>query len=183
MRLWVLVRIFDNKRFKKCAVFSGFVSFLLVTYMAYSYHSDIAFDGSYTDAERIQIDTNQRRVIRDRVWESNQLRFVRQQPAEDILYREFPFNTESDDVLVFLHIQKTGGSTFGRHLVTHLKVEPPCQCQIGKKRCNCVNSKGHAWLVSRYSTGWLCGLHADWTELHECVTEALNRRELPRERT
>ena len=25
------------------------------------------------------------------------------------------------------------------------------------------------WLFSRYSTGWKCGLHPDWTELTGCV--------------
>ena len=25
------------------------------------------------------------------------------------------------------------------------------------------------WLFSRYSTGWKCGLHADYTELTECL--------------
>ena len=30
------------------------------------------------------------------------------------------------------------------------------------------------WIFSRYSTGWLCGLHADWTELKDCVADKMN---------
>jgi hypothetical protein len=38
------------------------------------------------------------------------------------------------------------------------------------------------WLFSRYSTGWRCGLHADWTELKDCVAEYLNDKEGYRDR-
>uniref|UniRef100_A0A1I8I9G7 Heparan-sulfate 6-O-sulfotransferase n=1 Tax=Macrostomum lignano TaxID=282301 RepID=A0A1I8I9G7_9PLAT len=38
-----------------------------------------------------------------------------------------------------------------------------------KWRCSCRNSRGDLWLVSRYSTGWLCGLHADFAALSACV--------------
>ena len=82
------------------------------------------------------------------------------------------------DVLVFLHMQKTSGSTFGRHLVRDA-VGFPAHCSRirGRKRRNCTDSTGHQWLFSRHSTGWACGLHADWTELHACVPRALNRLE------
>ena len=78
---------------------------------------------------------------------------------------------EGDDIIVFLHIQKTGGSTFGRHLVKNLVVEPPCEWTPNKKACHCVTKNNRLWLFSRYSIGWRCGLHADWTELHDCVEE------------
>uniref|UniRef100_A0A1I8I7P5 Heparan-sulfate 6-O-sulfotransferase n=1 Tax=Macrostomum lignano TaxID=282301 RepID=A0A1I8I7P5_9PLAT len=38
-----------------------------------------------------------------------------------------------------------------------------------KWRCSCRNSRGDLWIVSRYSTGWLCGLHADFAALSACV--------------
>ena len=78
---------------------------------------------------------------------------------------------ENKDVIVFLHIQKTGGSTFGHHLVRNLKVDPPCRCYKHRKRCNCFNSNNKEWIFSRFSVGWVCGLHADWTELNGCVEE------------
>lgn len=153
----------------------------------------------------------------------------------------------STDVVVFLHIQKTGGTTFGRHLVLDLDVDRPCACNspaansdssstnidftdryhrrriamlsvrqqqarlstIGatlgdngggeqsthrenrrrwrsgsgtgrrsnRLRCECRNAQGNTWLFGRESTGWACGLHADWTELNACVPTALNRIE------
>ena len=90
--------------------------------------------------------------------------------------RKLKFDVESDgDVMVFLHIQKTGGTTFGKHLVQDAGW--PCACYRNRKRCDCQNSKGRPWLFSRYSTGWACGLHADWTELHDCIQAALDVRE------
>jgi len=81
------------------------------------------------------------------------------------------FNFEDEDVLVYLHIQKTGGSTFGRHLVHDLDFNPPCECFSGRKQCHCRTKNNRVWLFSRHSVGWKCGLHADWTELHNCVDE------------
>ncbi|XP_038615354.1 heparan-sulfate 6-O-sulfotransferase 3 [Tachyglossus aculeatus] len=84
----------------------------------------------------------------------------------------FPFDMRGRDVLVFLHIQKTGGTTFGRHLVSNMRLERPCACGPGQKKCTCRRPgrrRGDTWLFSRFSTGWTCGLHADWTELTRCV--------------
>uniref|UniRef100_A0A452TME8 Heparan-sulfate 6-O-sulfotransferase n=1 Tax=Ursus maritimus TaxID=29073 RepID=A0A452TME8_URSMA len=77
---------------------------------------------------------------------------------------------KGDDVIVFLHIQKTGGTTFGRHLVQNVRLEVPCDCRPGQKKCTCYRpNRRETWLFSRFSTGWSCGLHADWTELTNCV--------------
>jgi len=79
---------------------------------------------------------------------------------------------------VFLHIQKTGGTSFGRHLVMDLDLQRPCQCQRKRKRCYCFRpNRNENWLFSRYSTGWKCGLHADWTELISCVDQELDKNE------
>ncbi|ETN75249.1 heparan sulfate 6-sulfotransferase [Necator americanus] len=91
------------------------------------------------------------------------------------------FSINSNDVLVFVHIQKTAGTSFEKFLVRHLNIEQPCQCVKGKKRCTCnrLNKPNEVWLFSRYSTGWLCGLHADFTELYVsgCVDRMLNKKE------
>ncbi|KAK2140633.1 hypothetical protein LSH36_1287g00017 [Paralvinella palmiformis] len=81
------------------------------------------------------------------------------------------------DVIVFLHIQKTGGTTFGWHLVSNLELRTPCRCLPGKKKCHCRNSEDNIWTVNRYTTGWRCGLHADWTELTQCVDKMLDKAE------
>ena len=89
----------------------------------------------------------------------------------------------SNDVLVFLHMQKTSGSVFGRHLVRNAVGFPAtCSRVRGRKRRNCTDSNGRQWLFSRFSTGWACGLHADWTELRACVPRVLNRLEGGRRR-
>ena len=36
---------------------------------------------------------------------------------------DFEFNQDSRSIMVFLHIQKTGGSTFSRHLVEDVDLE------------------------------------------------------------
>ncbi|GAB1869765.1 Heparan-sulfate 6-O-sulfotransferase [Camponotus japonicus] len=91
----------------------------------------------------------------------------------------FQFDINAHDVMVFLHIQKTGGTLFGKHLVRDLELQKPCLCQRRRKRCSCYrpNRPNENWLFSRYSTGWKCGLHADWTELTNCVDTELNKVE------
>jgi len=105
------------------------------------------------------------------------------------------FDFGGNDVMVYLHIQKTGGTTFERHLVEDISLKEPCQ-SVGafgnprknrkrkrKKKKNqlysCLRpgSESSSWLFSRYSTGWKCGLHADWTELTECVDSFLDASE------
>lgn len=97
------------------------------------------------------------------------------------LNRVVDFNIKGDDVIVFLHIQKTGGTTFGRHLVRNIQLERPCECHAGQKKCTCYRpGKRETWLFSRFSTGWSCGLHADWTELTNCVPSLMDIREAPK---
>ncbi|NWS41693.1 H6ST2 sulfotransferase, partial [Probosciger aterrimus] len=96
--------------------------------------------------------------------------------AGDLL-RRVDFNIKGDDLIVFLHIQKTGGTTFGRHLVRNIQLEQPCECRAGQKKCTCHRpGKQETWLFSRFSTGWSCGLHADWTELTNCVPSVVDNK-------
>ncbi|XP_016134427.1 heparan-sulfate 6-O-sulfotransferase 1-B-like [Sinocyclocheilus grahami] len=98
-------------------------------------------------------------------------------PIKD-LERKLDFEIKGEDVIVFLHIQKTGGTTFGRHLVQNVRLELPCDCRPGQKKCTCYRpNRKETWLFSRFSTGWSCGLHADWTELTNCVPGVLNKKE------
>ncbi|NXR87087.1 H6ST2 sulfotransferase, partial [Hypocryptadius cinnamomeus] len=96
--------------------------------------------------------------------------------ADDLL-RRGGFNIKGGDLIVFLHIQKTGGTTFGRHLVRNIQLEQPCECRAGQKKCTCHRpGKRETWLFSRFSTGWSCGLHADWTELTNCVPSVVDSK-------
>ncbi|NXR14098.1 H6ST2 sulfotransferase, partial [Semnornis frantzii] len=65
------------------------------------------------------------------------------------LLRRVDFNIKGDDLIVFLHIQKTGGTTFGRHLVRNIQLEQPCECRAGQKKCTCHRpGKRETWLFS-----------------------------------
>uniref|UniRef100_A0A6I8N5I1 Heparan-sulfate 6-O-sulfotransferase n=1 Tax=Ornithorhynchus anatinus TaxID=9258 RepID=A0A6I8N5I1_ORNAN len=91
------------------------------------------------------------------------------------------FDMKGRDVIVFLHIQKTGGTTFGRHLVKNIRLEQPCACRPGQKKCTCHRpGRKDTWLFSRFSTGWSCGLHADWTELTNCVPALMEKKDCSR---
>ena len=100
---------------------------------------------------------------------------------DNVIGRDFQFDIEDHDVIVFLHIQKTGGTTFGKHLVGHLDLARQCECRRKvKKRCTCLRpgkNSFETWLFSRHSTGWKCGLHADWTELTSCVDDVMDKLE------
>ncbi|XP_077293829.1 heparan sulfate 6-O-sulfotransferase [Arctopsyche grandis] len=97
---------------------------------------------------------------------------------DEVLHDDFQFDIDAHDVMVFLHIQKTGGTSFGKHLVMDLDLKRPCNCQRARKRCHCFRPHSNEiWLFSRYSTGWKCGLHADFTELTSCVDGELDRHE------
>lgn len=52
---------------------------------------------------------------------------------EDVLNDDFQFDMDGHDVMVFLHIQKTGGTSFGRHLVRDLDLKV---IQMSKHRHN-----------------------------------------------
>lgn len=107
------------------------------------------------------------------------------------------YNNQSFDpnkhVLVFLHVQKTGGSDFDRAMVKHLQLRKSGKyvkaCLKSKpieavtthqtntrfkpqkfKKYQCVREKSlENWYFSRQTFGWVCGLHPDITDLTNCV--------------
>ena len=95
-----------------------------------------------------------------------------------------PQRTDLVPILVFIHIQKTAGSEFERAIVRRLSFQSQssCQCPTNsdrtkrphvKLRCNCTKYN-QPWLISRFSVGWLCGVHADWTNYHRCLPTRMN---------
>ncbi|XP_062515175.1 heparan-sulfate 6-O-sulfotransferase 2-like [Corticium candelabrum] len=105
----------------------------------------------------------------------------------------FSFET---DVLVFLHIQKTGGTALELHLLD-IQSRVPCVCDgvtyvyssvetRSPKRCECPrgeHSSGEQWLFSRFTFSWICGVHADWTQLVSCVPKIFETRYGAKQRT
>ena len=100
----------------------------------------------------------------------------RPEQMELLQTKDFDINR---DTIVYLHIQKAGGTKFNEHLMRDLILEKPCNCtkEMITNPCPCKTKTGHIWLFSWFSVGWPCGLHADWTMLHECVEDVLNKEE------
>jgi len=98
---------------------------------------------------------------------------------EKITVAKSDFNIKGSDVIVFLHIQNTGGSVFARHIVEDLNLERPCRCKKNRRVCRCYrpNNYGSTWFFSRYTTGWKCGVHPDWSELSSCVDRVMDEDE------
>jgi hypothetical protein len=86
------------------------------------------------------------------------------------------FNINTHDVMVVLHIQKTGGTVFGKNLVLNLKLQRPCEFR-GDNIYECKRpGSNQIWLYSRYSTGWICGPHSGYTELASCMPDILRKQ-------
>ena len=97
---------------------------------------------------------------------------------ESDLDKSRTINFLKEDVLVYLHVQKTGGSTFGRNLVQNIDIDTPCKCTRARKRCDCRTSNNRMWLYNKGYSGMGTGHHADWTELHECVDEWFQKNDV-----
>lgn len=116
------------------------------------------------DKQRISYENKTTRLLRD-LLQSSYLKIQ-------------PFKINGDDIMVFLHIQKTGGTYFGKNLVTNLHLERKCDKVVSMRSrfmCKRPNSE-EFWLYARYSTGWVCGLHADWTTWNSCLPKLLKSR-------
>ena len=82
------------------------------------------------------------------------------------------------DVMVFFHIQKTGGSSFESDLVTNIKVHNCSGEKIKLNKSQRIVSRNHKcfkrnstelWLLTRRTVGWPCGAHPDYITLKLCA--------------
>lgn len=168
-------KVFDRRKSKfKCIAFFVLIlcsgSILILNYCSRRTCAWNGFTNKVTTISNLVISKPNNPVV------SHNSFLISNLTLED-LNKQFKFNAEKD-VFVFVHIQKTGGSTFGKHLVNNSNFKnAKCKCFPNQKRCKCRTVKGFQWLFSRYSTGWKCGLHADWTELTACAPNYLNRED------
>lgn len=100
---------------------------------------------------------------------------------------------------MFIHIPKTGGSDFLRHLVTlERDGEPLCSIPPGQKeerkvkkeRAFCPRVRGakydpekkpgDPWLVAEKTIGWHCGLHPFYSEYRSCVASEAKKKKFIR---
>jgi len=167
-RLAKICTVVNCSRFKIFCVLVGSIFFLLFVMSSLRSSSSLSVEPNSSAVHR--------KLMVDSSMQNETLEYM---SSEGDSSQESDFTYDpTHDVLVFLHMQKTSGSVFGRHLVGNAVGFPSSCYRIrGRKRRNCTASNGYQWLFSRYSTGWACGLHADWTELHACVPRALNRLE------
>lgn len=116
---------------------------------------------------------------------------------QDVYTKPLDFQFDpSTDTLVVIHIQKTGGSTFIRHLVTVQK-NGEYLCTLSKEAKNGIENRRHPkgklkgirglnrfevscphdplkpgggqWLISEKNVGWICGAHATLMEFEDCL--------------
>lgn len=93
--------------------------------------------------------------------------------------REFSLG---EDTFVQLHIQKTAGTAFENHLLNHLefkrgkKWEPACLTNTKQKRKVCNFALYKKPLIRDRYTCKYCDIHADYTELHNCVMQDFKYR-------
>lgn len=91
------------------------------------------------------------------------------------------FNPSGLDTLVFLHIQKSGGSYFLQKFYS-LDVGEPCQIRRTRKLLKeaswCPRPRdspyNDTWIFATKTFGWVCGVHPTWTELRNCVPSFMN---------
>lgn len=193
---------------------SGLIIILFVTLTAVAYHSDDFFEQPSVRRQFWRFNEEQARnfALRNSIDKLQASKAAanalgshdERNLSFDVIRRRNPetrFNIRGNDVLVFLHIQKTAGTTFEKNLVKNLALDRPCECKKPlKKKCKCLRPKNEEknstaktgnekekdewWLFSRFSTGWACGLHADWTELvtSNCVDAKLDQKDKKRKK-
>jgi hypothetical protein len=104
--------------------------------------------------------------------------------------RTVNFDPYGTDTLVFIHIQKTGGTDFLRHLITATKNgRYLCSLSDDTQRDILNNSlgvkgvfgrgilcprdrsdpEGEQWLMSEKNLGWICQLHTSYSEFKVCI--------------
>ena len=86
--------------------------------------------------------------------------------------------THPSHIIVFLHIQKTGGSSLEDSLVNNIvNYTCPGEMKLLKKKSKLVSRKHRCfkpdseqqWIFTRKTVGWPCGVHVDYTTLSPCA--------------
>lgn len=90
--------------------------------------------------------------------------------------------THPSHVLVFLHIQKTGGSFLEGYLVNNIvnytcpgeKVFLKSQSKFVSRHHKCFKPDSEQnWIFTRRTVGWPCGVHVDYSTLGPCARSYL----------
>ena len=122
----------------------------------------------------------------------------------EVLYSESEWSTpiqmNEHTILVYIHIQKTGGSHFLAHLVSSTRNDKPLcsrpslkyKNKLKRKRDIVVcpihsfseddNQLPEMWLASEKTYGWVCGLHPFLMEMKDCIPVYYRENYGPRHR-
>ncbi|KAL6055987.1 Sulfotransferase [Balamuthia mandrillaris] len=80
-----------------------------------------------------------------------------------------PITLSPKDLLVHVHLQKSGGKTFNSVLESGAKE--------GKSSCLSPSFfQGSTWLLSRSTTKWRCGVHPSYTRWNQCLSTKFGNR-------
>ncbi|XP_067652092.1 heparan-sulfate 6-O-sulfotransferase 3-B-like [Haliotis asinina] len=98
-------------------------------------------------------------------------------PHDDIIH-SYNVSPNGSDIIVFVRIQKTGSSTFASHMADDLNATRWCRCEGKvKDKCSCYKKWKSNILFKRKLRDKPCQKsHPDWTHLHACVEDAINKR-------
>ncbi|XP_055866905.1 heparan-sulfate 6-O-sulfotransferase 2-like [Biomphalaria glabrata] len=78
-------------------------------------------------------------------------------------------NVEQQDVLVLLHIPRTGMTSLINLMMKDSVGTMPCRCPEKMTKCKCLTTHNQPWLFHSYNTtGFTCGQFADFTTLTTC---------------
>jgi heparan sulfate 6-O-sulfotransferase HS6ST1 len=88
-----------------------------------------------------------------------------------------------EDTFAQIHIQKTGGTAFENHLLNDLQIlrngkkwESACTTNLKEKRKVCKYAVFKKHLIRDRYTCRNCDIHADFTELHNCIMQDFKNR-------
>ncbi len=115
------------------------------------------------------------------------------EPVLNLHYGGMVYNSTNKHIVVFIHIQKTGGSAFLGHLTSAVTMEgvPMCSlpsaslkaklnrkkdfviCPLGVKADMNFNNLPEMWLASERTYGWICGAHPFLSEMESCLNRYL----------
>ncbi|OQR80201.1 heparan-sulfate 6-O-sulfotransferase 1-like [Tropilaelaps mercedesae] len=130
LELWVRRR--SRALFGACA-FTTFIFFCL----KYVYLGELEIPSGVTGAVSARtrlLDLPLVPQLPQRATDENMVAYEQMQPETSEAERARFDMTRRSDVMVFLHIQKTGGTVFERHLIKDLDIEHPCVPEPGRKR-------------------------------------------------
>lgn len=151
------MQLFSSRSIRNCALSLIFTCFFIASFIWYFCSNQTCSLNRFSKPHWRRLKAN-RQLLSNWTLEKAKLQEANSDESK-IYVGKSDFNIKGSDVIVFLHIQNTGGSVFARHMVEDLALERPCRCKKNRRVCRCYrpDNYGSTWFFSRYTTGWKCG--------------------------